>query len=68
MVYQSRLHFTENLHYKFITKLPEGVLRNRNKFGTSIYNCYSLKISIKLFITYFVLFCQALRLARILFT
>ena len=26
MVYQSRLHFTENLHYKFITKLPEGVL------------------------------------------
>ena len=30
--HQSRLHFTENLHYKFITTLPEGVLRNRNKY------------------------------------
>ena len=54
------LHFTENLHYKFITTLLEGVLRNRNKFGTSIYNCYSLKIIIKLFITIFI--CQALKL------
>ena len=57
---------TENLHYKFKTTLPEGVLRNRNKFGTSIYNCYSLKIIIKIFIT--ILSSFKTRIMAILFT